>query len=183
MYLMKTLIMISGYAGSGKDTMGVYLARKWGYRRLAFADQLKDEASRIYGIHRHLMDTADGKRACVVVNGIQRSVRDVLVEYGTKCRSKSLQYFVNPVIDEIVRNEQEKFVITDWRYENEYIAIKRRFGDQIRLVTVRINRFAKPLYKSKSETQLDRFPFDVVVENTSSMNALMVKIDDLIDLY
>ena len=44
---MKVLILISGKAGTGKDTIGEYLVRKFGFKRYAFADRLKEVATEL----------------------------------------------------------------------------------------------------------------------------------------
>lgn len=48
--------MISGYRGSGKDTMADYLCQKYKFVRFAFADHLKDLCSSLYQISRSDMD-------------------------------------------------------------------------------------------------------------------------------
>ena len=50
------LVALSGWKGSGKDTLANYLVKKYGFKRLAFADKLKDMASQEYGIPREHFD-------------------------------------------------------------------------------------------------------------------------------
>lgn len=53
------IVALSGWKGSGKDTLANYLVDRYGFKRLAFADPLKDMVSEEYGIPRsHLDDPA-----------------------------------------------------------------------------------------------------------------------------
>ena len=56
------IILLCGWAGAGKDATASILVNKYGYQRYAFADQLKDIASAIYGFPREMADTPDGKK-------------------------------------------------------------------------------------------------------------------------
>jgi hypothetical protein len=52
----KIIILISGWKGSGKDTMFEYLKQKYGFERFAFADDLKDMSALPYALERNDMD-------------------------------------------------------------------------------------------------------------------------------
>lgn len=56
---MATIVAISGWKRSGKDTLAEYLIKSYGAKRLAFADPLKDECAKQYGVPRaHFDDPA-----------------------------------------------------------------------------------------------------------------------------
>lgn len=55
------IIMVSGYKGSGKDTLVNYLVEKYGFERFAFADRLKDDACEEYEIPRQHADDINEK--------------------------------------------------------------------------------------------------------------------------
>jgi len=54
------IVALSGWKGSGKDTAASILVEKYGFRRIAFADVLKDMVADQYGIDRTSLD--DPKR-------------------------------------------------------------------------------------------------------------------------
>lgn len=60
--LMKVL-MISGWKGSGKDTVAEFLIKEHGFKRVAFADPLKDMVAEEYGIPREWCDDRQHKEA------------------------------------------------------------------------------------------------------------------------
>ena len=47
---MKQILLLSGYARSGKDSAANLLEEEHGYRRFAFADALKEMVSTLTGI-------------------------------------------------------------------------------------------------------------------------------------
>lgn len=57
------VVMISGWAGSGKDASSEHLTSKLGFKRVAFADPLKDLASKEYGVPREFFDDRNLKDA------------------------------------------------------------------------------------------------------------------------
>jgi hypothetical protein len=50
------IIALSGWKGSGKDTVAAYLERAHGFKRVSFADPLKDRVSEQFGIARTSLD-------------------------------------------------------------------------------------------------------------------------------
>src|SRR4051812_11153513 len=53
--LMKEVIGLVGFAGSGKDTVGQYLVEEHGFTSIAFADPLKDCLSAMFGWDREML--------------------------------------------------------------------------------------------------------------------------------
>ena len=53
---MTTIISVSGFIGSGKDTIADYLVTEFGFKRLSFAGTLKDAVAAIFGWDRDLID-------------------------------------------------------------------------------------------------------------------------------
>lgn len=163
------LVFLSGYAGSGKDTVGAGLVQN-GYKRFAFADELKDEVSSIYGIQRELMDTQDGKSSSVICGG--STVRGVLIAHGEKKRSENINHWVSKVLSKI-QLEKGDCVITDWRFPNEYAEISRSLDPNIwNVLSVRIERWQNPPLIDDTETALDNFPFDHRIDNRPGVKTL-----------
>lgn len=153
--------MVSGWLQSGKDSVGALL-QQYGYRRMAFADALKDEASAMFGIERKLMDCPEGKASLHAQSGI--TVREVLIQHGEHRRNQDLDYWVNKILPSLGTSD---VVITDWRFPHEYASLRDRFGPAV--VAWRINRWAQPPIIDTSETSLDGFhAFDAIIQNTGT---------------
>jgi hypothetical protein len=170
--------MLSGYLQSGKDTVGSILCQNFEFSRLAFADVLKDEVSKIYGISRESMDTAEGKSR--LINGTSKTVRDMIIYHGEKQRKCNVNYWVDKVVDQIhihanQHDKKQRIVITDWRFPNEYFRISEKLcnlNSNIKIYTWRIDRWNKPPLIDPTEIALDSFEFDMNFTNHKCMNSL-----------
>lgn len=169
---MPLIIMISGYQGSGKDTIGRNLTTYYGFTRLAFADMLKDEVADQYKINRALMDTLEGKAEPYDET---RTVRDILLEHGQLRRNQDQNYWCNAVMEKI--KGLGRVVITDWRFPHEYDAITNAFGRE-NVHTWRVNRIGRRLEDMDySEYALNNWNFDHVFENMDCIGKLYQKVD------
>ena len=123
---------ITGRAGSGKDTFAEAFI-KAGYRRISFAEPLKEAVAMIAGEPTHLYHSAEGKEGFSAVlnctrrhalQAVGKGVRDVL----------DANVWVRRALDEWDRMGRPNAVITDVRYENEADLI-RQFGGQVIRIT------------------------------------------------
>lgn len=165
---MKTILLLSGYMKSGKDTVGDYLVKNYNFQRFAFADCLKNQVAEIYNIDRSLLDTQKGKESRTIVNNQEISIRQLLINHGKEKRNLDINYWVNIVSKDILKSDYNKIVITDWRFPNEYYKICENFQNTGKVLTLRINRLRYPLLNDESETSLDNFEFNAVISNTTS---------------
>ena len=158
------VVFLSGYLQSGKDTVGNYLVERFNFKRVAFADILKDEVSELYNIPRSLLDTTEGK---TVEN------RSKLIKHGAKRRAENLNYWIDKIIENI-RTSKQNVVITDWRFAHEFNVIRDTLDvcTNFTLFTWRINRWDAPPLVDSTENSLDRFEFDTCIENKYGLENL-----------
>lgn len=153
------IVGLSGYARSGKDSAAQALVEV-GFRRIAFADRLKDLANLIWPEHMvRYGDWDQAKQNPEVREHLQllgESVRDVLGE----------DTWVRAALDGI--NPGGDFVISDVRYANEAEYVSRLGG-----LVVRINRpGVQPANGHLSEVGLDDWRFDAVIQNDGTLDDL-----------
>lgn len=160
-----TVILITGYARSGKDTFSDALERNCikavakGIAvtgRTAFGDTLKDAANGFLdelGLHDHAYRRVATEQG-VAYEGpffhdeeFKKRWRSVLVELGTMARAIDRDVFVrktatdvfealtDPAFDNLANLE----IVTDCRYLNELMYFKDRMGKSIRVITVRVH--------------------------------------------
>lgn len=153
------LLMLFGFAGAGKDQCGLHLAA-YGFRRFAFADALKDEVADKYpAVDRAAMDTPEVKARVVDLGPNEgcKTIRSLLIGYGEMRRAQDINYWVDKVLLRMEHalkqhvmercasgepaGEAPLFVITDWRFSNEYERAKE-WADLFRVTLCcrRINR-------------------------------------------
>ena len=153
------IIMLSGKAGSGKDTFyKLSLPGNFDCERFAFADYLKDVARSVGW---------DGTK--------EEKGRQLLIDLGSIVRKYNPNFWVDIVIENIKFTALDFLfdgvsIITDWRYQNEYDRMVEAFGSE-NVITVRIERtelhstLTEDQQKDQSEVDLEDFPFDYVIEN------------------
>jgi len=183
------LVGLSGYAQAGKDTAARVLIEHFGFKRVAFADALRDV---LYALNP-MVDVigADGMpdgvwavQALVDQIGWEQAkasgpawseftVRKLLQRLGTEAGRQVLgdNIWVDTAmrqVDGLMPGEVKyggRYVITDVRFPNEYQAIKQRGGQVWRIV----RPGTEPVNAHPSETALDRYSFDASFINDGSI--------------
>lgn len=143
------IIGVTGFIGSGKDTIADYLVTHHGFKRVSFAASLKDAVSAVFGWDRELLEgtTKSSREWREEVDqwwsnrlGMKITPRWVLQYWGTDVLRN---HFHNDIwvasVENKLRQAKDNIVITDCRFENEVNAIKNAGG-----ITVRVQRGAKP---------------------------------------
>lgn len=133
-----TIIGLTGYKRSGKDTIGNYLVNNYNFTRIAFADTLKEACKIIFGFTDEQVYGDDLKE--INDEYWQHTPRDILQKVGSELFRNRLPEICNNISDDIwirsvekkildlVEEGHTKFVITDIRYQNEIDFIKKLNG-------------------------------------------------------
>lgn len=178
------IIGITGRKHNGKDTVGNYLVDHYGYKRIAFADKIKEACILIFGLSREQVFDENLKEVVDDFWGV--SPRTLLQYVGTDLLRNQLKQIMphidnniwvkavhKQIMDEWKSNPGQKFVVTDIRFENELQIIKELGG-----VTVRVTR---PTIENtdthSSETQISQFDVEYDLLNDTTIENLY----DLVD--
>jgi len=187
------IIGLSGYARSGKDEAAKVLVEHYGFRRVAFADKLREclyELNPIVGIS--MWDRAEPEFILDMPTDTHPKVQDVIDYYGwdgyketafgpeirrllqrlgTEAGRKTLwdSIWVDAAFAGL---EGEDVCVPDCRFENEYEAIKSRGGEVWRITRPGVG----PANLHASETSLDSAEFDAVIENDGTLLDLKEKV-------
>lgn len=159
------LIFLSGKKRSGKDTLAKLLHREYGYRRVAFADALKDEVADKWGLQRMDFDADDLKEQ--KPPGFAYTRRQLLQMHGRERRQIDPEYWTRRARQSInaMIQQGEKVVVTDARFANELSSSNNEFCTKD-ILKVRIERPALQMQDTDiSETALDNWPFDRILVN------------------
>lgn len=131
------IVGLSGLAGSGKGECSLSLQRSLGFTEIAFADRLKSLTADLFELDLSMLraetpqDRAEREEPIrrLSKDGIPRSGRWLLQEVGNKIRTVYPEVWVEYVGHSIISDFEcvikgpygnDKFVIPDVRYQNEF---------------------------------------------------------------
>jgi dephospho-CoA kinase len=164
------IILLSGWAGSGKDTVADYLVTKHGYKKFAFATPLKDLAAEVYKFPRELADSQDGKRQLWRVGYSKKTIRQILLHVARIDKFRfGNDIYANETVAQIAKESPEsKIVISDTRYLNEIrvileFAMKEKHEFEVWRISFR-DRDESPV-DDISEHVLDTYKADAYISN------------------
>jgi hypothetical protein len=123
----KVLIGLMGYARSGKDTIAKFLVSRLGFKRLSFADTLKEDLNEFFKVQ--VWEDLQGKEIEIkfedidFLNPINSETKEILRPYmiwfGEKMKElNGPHHWTNRAFSKIIESDQ-KLVITDVRRKNE----------------------------------------------------------------
>lgn len=197
------VILLSGWARSGKDTVAEYLEHEYGYEQLSLAAPLKDATSEKYGVPRSWFDDNNRKDKPLFgvpvvpsdanTRALQYMFREslgtneegdlfwtpraLLILEGSVARSVNPNHWTAQLLAGIA-DAPGNYVVSDVRFPNEINLLQERLGME-NVNTVRIHRFLTNPSTDASETSLDGYLFDTVLDNTGDLEDLY----DILDLY
>jgi hypothetical protein len=167
------IIGLSGYARSGKDTVAELLVLNYGFKRLAFADGIRDALVALNPI------LFDGHRLNEVVHmygweiaKAKSEVRRLLQVMGTEVGRKLINedVWVSLLFNKV--NTDERIIIPDVRFPNEARMIEEKGGE-----VWRINRHNHSAVNDHiSEHAMDNHMFKRVVYNDGTLDDLAEEI-------
>lgn len=165
-------IGIIGRARVGKDTAGAWFVENRGYRRIAFADPLKEAALKLdpivwgYSTDGYSTDYVSLSEV-VEWDGWERAkatpeVRRILQELGAAIRAIDPEFWIRAALAKVQTANEAGVpaVITDVRYPNEVASLKRA-GFHL----VYIDRPGVPRLDHESEGALTEDDADYLIHN------------------
>lgn len=161
------IIALFGAPGAGKDTVAEMLVNGFGYRRVAFADKVRELAYRTRPEIRHIVDTygwENAKREFLEVRCVLETVgdgaREVLGE----------DVWVNAAFKDLDLDNHD-YVITDLRKENEYTYLN--YLDTVFVCVRRSGCEKRPFDQWRAHWA------EYVIDNDGGLDELRAKVDTL----
>lgn len=175
-----SVIGMIGKAGSGKDTVAEQLVKKHGYKRMSFADPLRDIVQLVFVLDKNTV--------------WDRELREKPLEFLPEWTVRKLLQFVGTELfrDKIWRDiwmynllqrmePGNNYVITDVRFPNEMSGIIEGFGGKTTFVeVVRKGCVGVDVGIPNHESEAYEFCADVVIENNGTLEDLYDEVENLI---
>lgn len=201
---MKNLIGVSGQASHGKDTAADYIAYKYSFVKIAFADKIKRILMHLYDINYNSLWGSSEERGKIDPR-YGKSVREFIQGFGDTGRELDINTWVNytqTIVNKIngsfgyfyvnyhgltydATSIPKSVIVPDCRYLNELESIRQNGGLLIRVVRPNSKIQGKVAEHSSETDQLnipDSF-FDELVINEGSLLDLHSKIDQILLKY
>lgn len=168
---MKSIILLTGLAGSGKSTIAEYIVKTYGYKEFTLAEKLKEltfKILQVFGIQiESINDLYDVNK--------KSAYRHYIQQIGTECmRATFGNDFWCKQVDEMIKDEQF-IIISDVRFLNEEQYFKSRYN----VITVKIIRDGIQTMNHQSEQEIDSIKYNYIVRNNGSIEALHKTVDTL----
>ena len=185
------IIGICGLIGGGKGTVGDILVEQYDFKKLSFADKLKDAVADMFDWDRELLEGITDKSRewreqrddfWSKETGRKITPRLVLQEFGTDCMRKGFfdGIWVSMVKREIMQNPNTNYVIPDVRFPNEGKMINAlggnvwrvRRGDDPVWLRMYEDIGVEPKEVHQSEYKWCSIDHSAIIENNSTMDYL-----------
>ena len=120
--MKREIVAFIGRQGSGKSFQSQKLVKERGFKKLSFADPLRDIAFSVLGMDFETgMQKYDELKRTELINGL--NFRNILENLGASVRKYDADFWVNALLVN-VGNCPENIVIDDMRYPNEYEIVR-----------------------------------------------------------
>jgi dephospho-CoA kinase len=179
--MLGRVVGVSGYAQSGKDTVGEYLVEKHGYERIAFADKVREATveliESVYFEEYGMVDLKDIFYGNAYEDLKKRpEVRNELVRVAETMRSiLGPSIWAEPVIQEIRKRPYKRFVVTDVRKPEEANLLHHYFHTTI----IGVSRPGIGPAEEVEAKSILGVPVDFALVNNGDIKKLHKAIDDL----
>lgn len=143
--------------------------------KYSFASKLKECLSALCNVPVSFFEDINFKNSKVqwlTLEGKHPTIRELLQKFGTAIRNEVCSdFWVQAAFNNIKNIKHHTIVFTDVRFKSEAEAIKNKGG-----VLVRINRKEAGAGNHISETELDDYKFDIVINNNGDLSDLLEQV-------
>jgi len=166
------VLMLSGWATSGKDAAAALLTEEMGFVRVAFADELKKSVAAAHCLPLELFHTEAKDR---LIPNRRTTPRQLLLSHALAERAMDPDVYARKVADVIkvaVDHGIGRVVISDWRYKREYDFLEHELLGTATILSCRITRPGVTPSADPSEHDLDDQPMHAMIDNNASISDL-----------
>jgi hypothetical protein len=178
------ILLISGWAHSGKDAVAKILVESYDFQKYAFADPIKQKVAADEDIPLEWCYDQK-KKAEALPSNPEKTLREELIRVGEEARELDKAIWANVIAEKIqkaVKKGKYKFVISDWRMIEELWALQKKIPDAV-IVPLQIKRpsqIVSPV-PDWTEYSLLGFPFWRMIHNSGTLLRLVNQVAELVE--
>ena len=184
---LPNIIAICGYKRSGKDTIANYLIDKYNYNHYKVGEKVRLIVQLLFNLNDEDYEkdkevindkwgiTPRQMMQFVGTDMFQYKIQELIPNIGKDFWIKSL--LSDELINKIKNNH--KIIISDLRFLHEYNNLKKL---NIPMIIIKVNNNRLTINDNHiSETEFLKIPFDYEIDNNTTLDALYLNIDNIID--
>lgn len=172
------LIVLTGYAGSGKSTIAKHLINEHGFTLVKFASPLKDMLRAVGLTDEHLEGSLKEKPSQLLCGHTPRHAMQTLgTEWGRNCIGPSIWSNIWLSRVNTMLSNGVPVVTDDCRFDNEMLAAKSAGAYIIQLTRPDNPNQISPAHESENIPSY----YDVIVPNVGGINELTKYVDFLLE--
>jgi len=180
---MLKLVGICGKAGSGKDTIGDYLIKNYGFKKIALADPIKRLVKDVFALDDHTVYDRVAREQ-PLKNWPNWTVRKLLQFIGTELFRENIDdaIWVKSLWYKIQNDPKNRYVISDIRFPNELKFFKKhaKKSEFLCVKVVRPGYTGNVGLKGHASEAYD-LKGDIKIINDGSIEDLYNRVDKLVD--
>jgi hypothetical protein len=176
------IIALTGPKGSGKDTVGQLIKQmypQYNPETVAFADPVKSAIKHIFNLGDESVYSYDRlKRATLKLKDEDDFYtiegRRLVREIGMLMRSYDEKQFTRYVLDTINKEPDRLWIVTDLRFDNEYLFLKQ--------IGAKVVKIIRPSYNYDghiTERAFDDHLVDCKLMNDGDLNYLRIRVESV----
>ncbi len=178
------IVLIAGWAHSGKDSVAKIMVETYDFQKYAFADPIKQKVADDEDIPLEWCYDQK-KKAEALPSNPSRTLREELIRVGEEARELDKEIWANVIAEKIlkaVKKGKTKFVISDWRMIEELWALQKKIPDAV-IVPIRIVRPSQLIspVPDPTEYSLLGFPFWHTIHNSGTILRLVGHVAELVE--
>ena len=179
------IILISGWAHAGKDSVAKILVESYDFQKIAFADPIKQQVARDLDIPLEWCYDQE-RKAALLPNNSERTLREELICVAEAARATDKEVWARSVGDKIqkaIQRGKRKFVISDWRHLEELWALQKCIPNAC-ILPSRVERPSQLIspVPDWTEYSLLGFPFWKVFRNSGTIARLLEHVVEFVDV-
>jgi hypothetical protein len=179
------IILISGWAHAGKDSVAKILVESYDFQKIAFADPIKQQVARDLDIPLEWCYDQE-RKAALLPNNSERTLREELICVAEAARATDKEVWARSVgekIQKAIQRGKRKFIISDWRHLEELWALQKCIPNAC-IIPTRVERPSQLIspVPDWTEYSLLGFPFWKVFRNSGTIARLLEHVVEFVDV-